>query len=222
MPSQSQSPLELYFWTTPNGQKISIFLEEVAANYILHMIHIGRGDQHQPHFLKISPNNKIPALVDPQGPDGAPISIFESGAILIYLAQKFKAFYPVPLRERLQVDQWLFWQVGGFGPMLGQNHHFRLYADEKIPYAMDRYLQETHRLYGVLDQQLANQTYVAGDYSIADMAILPWALGWEAQGMQLPDAFPNVHRWLTQVTARPAVIRGLAAGKAQAEAMREA
>jgi GST-like protein len=203
------APIDLYYWPTPNGHKISIMLEELGVPYTTHFVHIGKGDQFKPEFLAISPNNKMPAIVDPEGPDGSPISVFESGAILLYLGRKFARFYPVQERARVEVEQWLMWQMGGFGPMLGQNHHFAIYAPEKIPYAIKRYQDETHRLYGVLDKQLAGRDYIAGDYSIADMASLGWALGWERQGMKAED-FPNVMAWIERLKARPAVARGLA------------
>ncbi|MGL4974827.1 MAG: glutathione S-transferase family protein, partial [Bosea sp. (in: a-proteobacteria)] len=176
-------------------------------------VNISGGDQFKPEFLAISPNNKMPAIVDPDGPGGKPISVFESGAILQYLGRKTGKFYPKSPRARLNVEQWLMWQMGGFGPMLGQNHHFNHYAPEDIPYAKNRYINETKRLYGVLDKQLATHRYVAGAYSIADMAIVGWAKLWERQGMKI-DEFPNVKRWLDEVMARPAVIRGLAVNSA--------
>ena len=173
-------------------------------------VNIGKGDQFKPEFLAISPNNKMPAIVDPDGPDGQPISVFESGAILQYLGRKTGKFYPKRRTSaRVDVEQWLFWQMGGFGPMLGQAHHFRIYAPEKIPYAIDRYTNETNRLYGVLNKRLADREFVAGDYSIADMAILGWAKLWERQGQDIED-FPHFKRWLDTLLARPAVQRGLA------------
>lgn len=202
------APIDLYYWPTPNGWKITILLEELALPYKVHFVNISKGDQFEPAFLAISPNNKMPAIVDPEGPDGKPISVFESGAILQYLGRKFGAFYPSEERARVEVDQWLFWQMGGFGPMLGQNHHFAIYAPERIPYAIKRYQDETHRLYGVLDKRLADREFVAGDYSIADMAIVGWARAWERQGIKA-DEFPNVMRWLDTLLARPAVQRGL-------------
>jgi len=203
------TPIDLYFWPTPNGWKISIALEEMGLPYAVHLVNISAGDQFQPAFLKISPNNKMPAIVDHEGPDGAPISVFESGAILQYLGRKTGKFYPADERRRVEVEQWLMWQMGGFGPMLGQNHHFNHYAPEKLPYAIDRYVNETRRLYGVLDRQLEGRAFVAGDYSIADMAIVGWAKLWERQGQDIAQ-FPNVKRWLETVLARPAVQRGLA------------
>ncbi|MEL6223582.1 MAG: glutathione binding-like protein [Cyanobacteria bacterium J06627_8] len=201
-------PIDLYYWTTPNGWKVSIMLEEVGLPYITHPINILTGDQFQPDFLKISPNNKMPAIVDPDGPDGEPIALFESGAILMYLGEKMGQFYPTDLRDRYTVIQWLMFQMGGIGPMFGQAHHFRKYAKEKIPYAIDRYTNEAGRLYGVLDKQLAQVEYVAGDYSIADIAIFPWTISHETQGYNLDD-FPNVKRWFDAINARPAVKKGL-------------
>ena len=201
-------PIDLYYWPTPNGWKITIMLEECGLPYNVHAVNIGKGDQFKPEFLAVSPNNKMPAIVDPDGPDGRPISVFESGAILQYLGRKTGQFYPADERQRVEVDQWLFWQMGGFGPMLGQTHHFRIYAPEQVPYAIERYTNETNRLYGVLDKRLASREFVAGEYSIADMAIAPWAKLWERQGQNIEE-FPNVKRWLDAVLARPAVQRGL-------------
>jgi GSH-dependent disulfide-bond oxidoreductase len=201
--------IDLYYWPTPNGWKISILLEELGLPYTLHAVNISSGDQFKPEFLAISPNNKMPAIVDPQGPGGKPISVFESGAIMQYLGRKTGKFYPRAARARALVDQWLMWQMGGFGPMLGQNHHFNHYAPEDIPYAKNRYITETKRLYGVLDKQLAAHAYVAGSYSIADMAIFSWARIWERQSVQIDD-YPNVKRWLALIAARPAVQRGVA------------
>ncbi|MDF2797260.1 MULTISPECIES: glutathione S-transferase N-terminal domain-containing protein [unclassified Devosia] len=205
-------PIELYSLPTPNGQKAAIMLEELGVPYTYHRIDIGKGDQFKPEFLAISPNNKIPAIIDPEGPGGEPISIFESGAILKYLGLKFGQFYPQDMRAQVKVDEWLFWQVGGFGPMLGQNHHFALYAPERIPYATKRYVDETHRLYGVLNKQLEGQDYIAGEYSIADIACIGWAQLWERQGMDINE-FPNVKAWIERCNARPAVKRGLEVGK---------
>ena len=204
----SQMPIDLYYWSTPNGWKISIMLEECGLPYTVHPINIGKGEQFAPEFLKISPNNKIPAIVDPNGPDNAPISVFESGAILHYLARKTGKFHGHDERSRVLVDEWLFWQVGGLGPMAGQTHHFRQYAPEKIEYGINRYTNETNRLYGVLDKQLATHDHVAGDYSIADMAIYPWAKLWERQGQDIAQ-FPHMKRWLELCAARPAVQKGL-------------
>ncbi|RUT28514.1 glutathione S-transferase family protein [Arsenicitalea aurantiaca] len=208
MAEQTQ-PIDLYYFPTPNGRKVTIMLEELGLPYRLHLVHIGRGDQFKPDFLAISPNNKIPAIVDPEGPGGVPISIFESAAILKYLAQKFGRFYPADPREQVAVDEWLFWQMASFGPMLGQNHHFALYAPEKIEYAIKRYRDETHRLYGVLNKRLDGRDYVAGDYSIADIAIFDWSNGWERQGMDIAE-FPNVAAWNARIKARPAVEKALA------------
>lgn len=202
-------PIELYFTPTPNGFKVSIMLEELGVPYAVHKVDIGKGDQFKPEFLAISPNNKIPAIVDPEGPGGAPISIFESGAILKYLAHKFGQFYPADPRAQVKTDEWLFWQVGGFGPMLGQNHHFALYAPEKIDYAIKRYREETRRLYRVLDTQLEGHDYITGTYSIADIACIGWAKGYERQGIDIAE-FPHVKAWLDLMIARPAVARGLA------------
>lgn len=217
MATQTQ-PIDLYFWTTPNGYKISIMLEELGVPYNLHMVNIGRGDQFKPEFLAISPNNRIPAIVDPEGPGGDPISVFESGAILQYLGEKFGEFYPADPRRKARVNEWLMWQMGGFGPMLGQNHHFVTYAPERIPYAMDRYVNETHRLYGVLNKQLADKEFIVGDYSIADMATIGWARGWERQKMDIAD-FPHVKSWIDRMLSRPAVQRGFEAGKDLTEKM---
>jgi GST-like protein len=171
-------------------------------------VNIGKGEQFKPEFLAISPNNRMPAIVDPDGPDGQPISVFESGAILQYLGRKTGQFYPQDERRRVEVEQWLFWQMGGFGPMLGQTHHFRIYAPEQVPYAINRYTNEANRLYGVLNRRLEDREFVAGEYSIADMSIVGWAKLWERQGQNIED-FPNVKRWLDTMLARPAVQRGL-------------
>ena len=207
--SAQQQPIDLYYWPTPNGWKVTIMLEECGLPYIPHPVNIGKGDQFRPEFLAISPNNKIPAIVDLDGPGGKPISVFETGAILQYLGRKTGQFYPTDERGRVEVDQWLFWQVSGFGPMLGQTHHFRIYAPEKVPYAIDRFTNEANRLYGVLNKRLADRDFVAGEYSIADIAILPWAKMWERQGQNIEE-FPHVKRWLETLFARPAVQRGLA------------
>lgn len=201
-------PIELLYWPTPNGWKVSIMLEECGLPYEIKLINIGKGDQFTPEFLAISPNNKIPAIVDPNGPDGQPISVFESGAILQYLARKTGKFYPTDERKRVAVEEWLFWQVGGLGPMAGQAHHFRLYAPEKLPYAVSRYTNEVHRLYGVMNTRLKDNEYLAGDYSIADIACIGWAKLWERQGQDIAE-FPHFQRWLEAVKARPAVQRGL-------------
>jgi GST-like protein len=205
----SQPTIDVYSWPTPNGHKVHIMLEECGLPYRAHPINIGAGDQFAPEFLAISPNNKIPAITDPQGPDGRPISMFESGAILVYLAGKTGKFMPEGDRERYNVLQWLMFQMGGVGPMLGQAHHFRLYAPEKIPYAIDRYSNEAKRLYGVIDKQLAKSRFIAGpEYSIADIAIFPWLRNWKGQGIDLDD-FPKFKRWFEGIEARPAVQRGV-------------
>ncbi|WP_375505726.1 glutathione binding-like protein [uncultured Nostoc sp.] len=199
--------IDLYYWTTPNGHKITIFLEEVGLQYTIIPVNIGAGDQFKPEFLKISPNNRIPAIVDYEPADGgAPISVFESGAILLYLAEKTGKLIPQDLRNRTQVLEWLFWQMAGLGPMAGQNHHFSAYAPEKIDYAINRYVNETGRLYGVLNKQLADREFVAGDYSIADIAAYPWIVPYERQSQNLED-FPHVKRWFEAIKARPATIR---------------
>ena len=203
--------IDLYYWTTPNGHKITMFLEEAGVPYTIKPVNISKGDQFKPEFLAIAPNNRIPAIVDhePKG-GGAPISIFESGAILVYLAEKTGRFMPSDLRGRTEVLQWLFWQMGGLGPMAGQNHHFSQYAPEKIPYAIERYVKETNRLYGVLNKRLADRAFMAGaDYSIADMAAYPWIVPWTRQGQNLDD-FPNVRRWFDAIRARPATVRAYA------------
>jgi len=201
--------IDLYTWATPNGRKASVMLEECGLAYQVKPINIGTGDQFQPDFVAINPNSKIPAIVDHEGPDGAPISIFESGAILIYLAEKTGKFMPQDTRGRFTVLEWLMWQMGGVGPMFGQNHHFRKFAPEQIPYAVERYTKETHRLYSVLDRRLSEVEYVAGDYSIADMAIYPWTMRYDWQGIDLLE-FPNVKRWWDAIGARPAVVKGMA------------
>ncbi|CRM27424.1 glutathione S-transferase N-terminal domain-containing protein [Pseudomonas salomonii] len=200
--------IDLYYWTTPNGHKVSLFLEEAGLPYTVHPINIGQGEQFKPDFLKIAPNNRIPAIVDHSPTDGgAPISLFESGAILLYLAEKTGQFIPKDLRGRQEALQWLFWQMGGLGPMAGQNHHFSQFAPEKIPYAIKRYVDETARLYGVLDRRLADRAFVAGeDYSIADMAIYPWIVSHKWQSQRLED-FPHVQRWFNRIKERPATVR---------------
>ena len=201
--------IDLYYWGTPNGHKITIELEEMGLPYQILPVNILENDQFQPDFLAISPNNKIPAIVDQDGPDHRSISIFESGAILQYLGRKTGMFYPTDEIKRIQVEQWLMWQMGGLGPMLGQNHHFSRFAPERIPYATERYVNETKRLYGVLDKQLVGQDYVTGEYSIADMAIFPWLLRYEWQGIDLAD-YPEVSRYIERMQARPAVQKALA------------
>lgn len=205
--------IDLYYWPTPNGHKITIFLEESGLDYRIIPVDITAGDQFKPEFLRISPNNKMPAMVDqqPAGESG-PLSVFESGAILVYLAEKTGRFLPADLRGRTAVLEWLFWQVGGLGPMLGQNHHFTQYASEPIPYAIDRYLKETERLYGVLDDRLEHRAFIAGDYSIADMAAYPWIVPHEKQGQTLAD-YPHLLRWFTSIGGRPAVQRAYARGE---------
>ena len=199
--------IDLHYWTTPNGHKITIFLEEAGLPYRIFPVNIGRGEQFEKAFLEISPNNKIPAIVDHEPLDGGgPLPVFESGAILLYLAEKIGRFIPEDVRGRMEAIEWLFWQMGGLGPMAGQNHHFSQYAPEKIPYAIERYVKETSRLYGVLDRRLEDREFVAGDYSIADMAIYPWIVPHERQGQNLAD-FPNVARWFEKVGTRPAVKR---------------
>ena len=206
--------IDLYFWTTPNGYKPVLFLEEAGVPYTIVPVNIGKGEQFAPGFLKISPNNRIPAIVDdaPAG-GGTPVPVFESGAILLYLAEKTGRFLPADVAGRTEALQWLFWQMGGLGPMLGQNLHFSAYAPQKIPYAIDRYARETERLYGVLDRRLADSEFVAGDYSIADMAIYPWIVTLERKNGNLGD-FPNLKRWFETIAARPATIRAYAKGKA--------
>jgi GST-like protein len=208
---KSAKPIELYYWPTPNGFKISIMLEECGLPYTLLPVNISKGEQFKPDFLKISPNNRMPAIVDPDGPGGKPISIFESGAILQYLGRKTGKFYPRDERARVEVDQWLFWQMGGIGPMAGQVHHFRNYAVETLTYAINRYVNEVNRLYGVMNIRLKDREFIAGKYSIADMAIVGWANGWERQGQDINE-FPNLRRWLETMKARPAVKRGMALG----------
>lgn len=199
--------IDLYYWTTPNGHKVLIFLEEAGVPHRVLPVNISKGEQFAPDFLRIAPNNRIPAIVDTAPADGgAPISIFESGAILQYLAEKTGQFLSADVRGRVEVMQWLFWQMGGLGPMAGQNHHFVQYASQSIPYAMDRYVNETNRLYGVLDKRLAERDYIAGDYSIADMAAYPWIVPHKRQKQNL-DEFPHLKRWFGTIGARPAVKR---------------
>jgi GSH-dependent disulfide-bond oxidoreductase len=210
--SHMQRPIELHYWPTPNGKKVAIALIEMGLPYDLHLVNIGAGDQFKPEFLKISPNNRMPAIVDPDGPDGQPISIFESGAILQYLGRKTGKFYGSSERERVEIEQWLMWQMSGVGPMAGQAHHFLRYAPSMDPpndlsYAKSRYRNEVKRLYGVLDKRLAGRDFVAGDYSIADMAIWPWAKGWQNQEQDIAD-FSNMEKWLVRVGDRPAVQEG--------------
>ncbi|MES0808088.1 glutathione binding-like protein [Roseibium sp. SCPC15] len=219
MPVSQNKPIELYFWPTPNGWKASIMLEELGVPFEVKLVNIGKGEQFEPEFLAIAPNNRMPAIVDPEGPDGEPISVFESGAILQYLGRKFGKFYPQDERMRVEMEEWLMWQMGGFGPMLGQNHHFRHYAPEEVPYAKERYFNETHRLYGVLNRRLEGRKYVAADeYTIADIAIFGWAQRWQRQGIDLAE-FPNVKAWRERLEARSAVQRGLAVGEEQQETL---
>jgi GST-like protein len=202
--------IDLYFWPTPNGYKVSILLEELGLEYRVHPVHIGKGEQFEAEFLKIGPNNKVPAIVDHEGPGGLPISMFESGAIMLYLAEKAGfQFLPAETRARYEVVQWLMFQMGGIGPMLGQAHHFRRYAPEQIPYAIERYTSEAARLYRVIDRRLNETEFLGGTYSIADMAIFPWLRPHKLQGQNLED-YPSLLRWYSAMRARPAVQRGLA------------
>jgi GST-like protein len=202
--------IDLYYWTTPNGHKITIFLEETGLQYKILPINIGKGEQFNAEFLAVSPNNRIPAIVDHDPPGGGePISVFESGAILFYLANKSGKFIAKDMRPRMDALQWLFWQMGGLGPMAGQNNHFSSYAPEKIPYAIDRYRNEVNRLFGVMNKRLADRPYLAGDYSIADMASYPWVVPWERQGQNIAD-FPHLKRWLEAIAGRDAVKRAYA------------
>jgi len=206
--------IDLYYWPTPNGHKITIFLEETGTPYRIVPVNIGAGEQFKPEFLAIAPNNRMPAIVDhTPADDGRPLSVFESGAILLYLADKIGEFLPLSPRHRVEVSQWLFWQMGGLGPMLGQNHHFSHYAPEKIPYAIERYVKETNRLYGVADRRLSDREFLAGDYSIADMATYPWIVQYERQGQDLND-FPNLKRWFETIGGRAAVAAAYEKGKA--------
>jgi GST-like protein len=214
--SSTTKPIELYYWPTPNGWKITIMLEELGVPYEVRFVNIGKGEQFDPAFLRIAPNNRMPAIIDPDGPDGKPISIFESGAILQYLGRKFGRFYPQDERTRVEVEQWLFWQVGGLGPMAGQAHHFRQYAPEKLPYAVDRYTNECNRLYGVMNKRLADREFLAGEYSIADMASYPWVRPYRNQGQDLEE-FPNLKRWFEAISARPAVVAAIAVGAEERE-----
>jgi len=201
--------IEVYSWATPNGHKVHIMLEECGLKYRVHPVDIGTGAQFAPDFLAISPNNKIPAVTDADGPDGAPISLFESGAILLYLAGKTGRLMPADVRGKYEVLQWLMFQMGGVGPMLGQAHHFRIYAPEKLPYAIERYTNEARRLYGVINKRLAHATYIGGaEYSIADIAVFPWLRSWKNQGVEMAD-YPHLKGWFDEVAKRPAVQRGL-------------
>jgi GST-like protein len=206
--------IDLYYWPTPNGWKISIALEEMELDYTIRPVNIGRGEQFEPDFLAISPNNRMPAMVDhdPEG-GGEPVAVFESGAMLLYLAEKTGRFLPKDLRGRYDVVQWVMWQMGGLGPMLGQNGHFRIYAPDPVPYAIDRYTREAERLYGVLDKRLEGRDHICGDYSIADMACWPWVITYKRQGMDLDGKFPNVRRWYDALKQRPALRRGYEVGR---------
>ena len=200
--------IELYYWPTPNGWKITIFCEEAGYPYDITYVNIGKGEQFEPSFLKIAPNNRMPAIIDPDGPGGQPISVFESGAILQYLGRKTGLFYPADERARVAVDEWLFWQMGNLGPMAGQAHHFRNYTEQQLDYPIERYTNEVNRLYGVMDKQLADHEFLAGEYSIADMACFPWMRIYPRFGVEI-EVFPNVVRWMDVINARPAVQRGL-------------
>jgi GST-like protein len=201
--------IDVYSWATPNGHKIHIMLEECGLPYKAHAVNIGAGDQFKPEFLKISPNNKIPAIVDSDGPDGKPISLFESGAILLYLAGKTGKFLPASDRARYEMLEWLMFQMGGVGPMIGQTHHFRIYAPEKVEYAINRYTNETKRLYGVMNKRLESHRFIAGDmYTIADIAIFPWLRNWKNQGVDWAD-YPHLKKWFDTIADRPAVKRGV-------------
>lgn len=205
--------IDLHYWPTPNGHKITMFLEEAGLAYAIRPVNIVEGDQFKPDFLKLSPNNRMPAIVDQMPADGgAPVSVFESGAILVYLAEKTGRFLSADIRKRKQTLEWLFWQVGGLGPMAGQNHHFALYAPEQVPYAINRYVKETNRLYGVLNKRLADHEFLAGDYSIADMASYPWIVPHKRQGQDLDD-FPHLKRWFEAIKTRPGTARAYAAGR---------
>lgn len=205
------SPIALYYWPTPNGWKVTIALEEMGLPYDIHYVNIGKGEQFEEPFEAIAPNNKMPAIVDPEGPDGAPVSIFESGAILQYLARKTGRFGGDTPQAQIEVEQWVFWQAANLGPMAGQTHHFLNYAPEDVPYAKARYTNEVNRIYGVLDWRLKGRDFVAGGYSIADMMIWPWAQGWERQGQDIAN-FPNMKAWLDRMWDRPAVKAGRAVG----------
>ena len=206
--------IDLHYWPTPNGHKITMFLEETGVAYKIFPVNIGQGEQFKPDFLKIAPNNRMPAIVDHEPPDGgAPVSVYESGAILVYLAERTNQFLPNDLRGRFQAMEWLFWQMGGLGPMAGQNHHFNVYAPEKLDYAIKRYVNETNRLYGVLNRQLADRDFIAGAYSIADMACYPWIVPWKRQEQNIDD-FPHLKRWFETIAARPATVRAYEIGRA--------
>ncbi len=208
----AQRPIEVYYWPTPNGHKITMMLEECGLPYDIKPVNIGTGDQFKPEFLAISPNNRMPAIVDPDGPGGQPISVFELGAILQYLGRKTGKFYPADERARVAVDEWLFWQMGGLGPMAGQAHHFRNYAPEKIKYGIDRYTNEVNRLYGVMNTRLATRDFLADTYSIADMASYPWVRPYKNQGQDLAE-FPHLERWFQRIRERPAVAKAVKSGE---------
>lgn len=205
-------PIELYYWPTPNGHKITIMLEECGLPYKIKVVNIMQGQQFEPSFLAIAPNNRMPAIIDPDGPGGKPISVFESGAILQYLGRKTGKFYPTDERARVAADEWLFWQMGGLGPMAGQCHHFRNYAPEKIQYGIDRYTKEVNRLYGVMNRRLGEQEYLAGAYSIADMASYPWVRPYKNQGQDIAE-FSNLEAWFKKIDARPGVAKALKIGE---------
>ena len=212
-------PIELHYWPTPNGWKITIMLEELGVPYVVKYVNIGRGEQFEPEFLKIAPNNRMPAIVDPEGPGGKSISVFESGAILQYLGRKFGKYYPSEECARIACEEWLFWQVGGLGPMAGQAHHFRIYAPEKVEYGINRYTNEVNRLYGVMNRRLENNPWLGGDeYTIADMASIGWIIPHERQGQNLDD-FPHLKHWYQTMKARPAVVRGIDVGKDESKRM---
>lgn len=208
----TQGAIELYYWPTPNGHKITIMLEECGLPYEIKPVNIGKGDQFKPEFLAIAPNNRMPAIVDPNGPGGKPIAMFESGAILQYLGRKTGKFYPSDERARVECEQWLFWQMAGLGPMAGQCHHFRNYAPERIPYGIERYTNEVNRLYGVMNRRLADREYLAGEYTIADMASYPWVRPYKNQGQDIAE-FPNLEAWYKRMQARAAVAKGVKVGE---------
>ena len=211
-PDMPQKPIEVYYWPTPNGHKITIMLEECGLPYEIKPVNIGRGDQFKPEFLAISPNNRMPAIIDPDGPGGKPISVFESGAILQYLGRKTGKFYPAEERQRVQVDEWLYWQMANLGPNAGNAHHFRNYAQDKVQYGIDRFTNEVNRLYGVLNIRLTDRPYLAGEYSIADMATYPWVRPYKNQGQDIAE-FPNLEKWFQRVRERPAVATAVKVGE---------
>jgi GST-like protein len=213
--------IDVYFWPTPNGYKVTVMLEELGLKYNIIPVNIGKGDQFQPEFLRISPNNRMPAIIDPEGPGGKPFAIFESGAILMYLAEKYGKLMPAETRRRYEVIEWLMFQMASVGPMLGQAHHFRLYAPEKLQYPIDRYTNEARRIYNVIDKRLGEVAYLAGEYSIADIAVYPWLVPHNLQGQNLDDT-PNLKRWFEEIRSRPAVERGFAVMADEVAKMREA